>query len=123
MDRWVGGTLTLAPLFEPLEQALLSKLRSEQHRHADETRWQVFVEVVGKVGHRWYLWVFHSPAVIHFMLDESRSSEVPVAEVLVAELTAGMSPAQGGIISCCPLLGVQEVRARAPRVCVGILLG
>ena len=90
-----GGLQALAPLFEPLEQALLSKLRSQQHWHADETRWQVFVEVVGKVGHRWYLWVFHSPAVIHFVLDESRSAGVPVAE-----LTAGMSPAQGGIISC-----------------------
>ena len=90
-----GGLQALAPLFEPLEQALLSKLRSEQHWHADETRWQVFVEVVGKVGHRWYLWVFHSLAVIHFVLDESRSAEVPVAE-----LTARMSPAQGGIISC-----------------------
>lgn len=85
----------LAPLFEPLEQALLSKLRSQQHWHADETRWQVFVEVVGKAGHRWYLWVFHSPAVVHFVLDESRSAEVPVAE-----LAGAISPAQGGIISC-----------------------
>ena len=28
--------------------------------HADETRWAVFVELAGKVGHRWYRWVFHS---------------------------------------------------------------
>ena len=28
--------------------------------HADETRWLVFVMLEGKVGYRWYLWVFHS---------------------------------------------------------------
>jgi len=77
-----GGLRTIAPLFEPLEQALLAKLRSEQHWHADETRWQVFVEIEGKIGHRWYLWVFHSPSVIHFVLDESRSAEVPAAELV-----------------------------------------
>jgi transposase len=86
-----GGLAVLAPLFEPLEQALVRKLRGQAHWHADETRWAVFVELAGKVGHRWYLWVFHSSAVVHYVLDESRS-----AEVLEAEL-AGV---QRGVISC-----------------------
>lgn len=86
-----GGLAALAPLFEPLEQALVRKLRSQAHWHADETRWAVFVELAGKVGHRWYLWVFHSSAVVHYVLDESRSAEVVEAEL------AGV---QRGVISC-----------------------
>ena len=86
-----GGLRALAPLFEPLDQALLSKLRSEPHWHADETRWAVFVEVEGKVSHRWYLWVFHSRSVVHYVLDESRSAEVVEAEL------AGVA---SGFISC-----------------------
>jgi transposase len=86
-----GGLRSLAPLFEPLDQALVRKLRSQAHWHADETRWAVFIELAGKVGHRWYLWVFHSSSVVHYVLDESRS-----AEVLEAEL-AGV---QRGVISC-----------------------
>jgi len=27
--------------------------RSEQRWHCDETRWAVFTEIEGKVGHRW----------------------------------------------------------------------
>ena len=86
-----GGLQALAPLFEPLEQALLAKLRSQSHWHADETRWQVFVDIDGKQGHRWYLWVFQSPSVVHYVLDPSRSAAVPAAEL------AGV---QGGLISC-----------------------
>ena len=86
-----GGLAALAPLFEPLEQALVRKLRSQAHWHADETRWAVFVDLAGKVGHRWYLWVFHSSAVVHYVLDESRSAEVVEGEL------AGV---QRGVISC-----------------------
>jgi len=76
-----GGLQALGPLFEPLDRALLSKLRSEPHWHADEARWAVFVEVQGKVGHRWYLWVFHSRSVVHYVLDASRSADVVEAEL------------------------------------------
>ena len=86
-----GGLKTLAPLFTPLEQAFVQKLRAALHWHADETRWAVFIDVAGKVGHRWYLWVFHSSAVVHYVLNESRS-----AAVIDAEL-AGV---EHGIISC-----------------------
>ena len=86
-----GGLQALAPLFEPLDHALAAKLRSQSHWHADETRWAVFVELAGKVGHRWYLWVFHSSAVVHYVLDSSRS-----ADVIEGEL-AGV---EQGVISC-----------------------
>lgn len=76
-----GGLQALAPLFAPLNEALREKLRSERHWHADETRWEVFVELEGKIGHRWYLWVFQSRSVVHYVLDESRSSSVVEAEL------------------------------------------
>lgn len=86
-----GGLQAIAPLFEPLDRALALKLRSQSHWHADETRWAVFVDAPGKVGHRWYLWVFHSSAVVHYVLDESRSTEVIEGEL------AGV---EDGVISC-----------------------
>jgi transposase len=80
-----GGLQALAPLFAPLNQALVAKLRSEPHWHADETRWEVFVELEGKLGHRWYLWVFQSRSVVHYVLDESRSASVVQAELAGVE--------------------------------------
>jgi len=76
------GTLTdglhrLLPLFAPLVEAGLEHLRGDSHWHADETRWEVFEEIEGKVGHRWYLWVFKSATVVCFVLDPSRSARVP----------------------------------------------
>ena len=86
-----GGLQTLAPMFTPVVDAMLFKLRSEQHWHADETRWAVFVPMEGKVGHRWYLWVYHSPSVVHYVLDPSRSARVIEDEL--GEVACG-------IISC-----------------------
>jgi transposase len=86
-----GGLHALAPLFAPLDHALVAKLRSEPQWHADETRWAVFVDLTDKVGHRWYLWVFHSRSVVHYVLDASRSTEVIEAEL------AGVD---NGFISC-----------------------
>ena len=45
--------------------------------HADETRWLVFATIEGKVGYRWYLWVFHSAEVVVFVLAAGRSHDVP----------------------------------------------
>lgn len=86
-----GGPQALAPLSVPLNEALLTKLRSERHWHADETRWEVFVELEGKLGHRRYLWVFQSRSVVHYVLDQSRSSSVVQAEL------AGVD---SGLLSC-----------------------
>jgi transposase len=86
-----GGLQAIAPLFKPLDDALRSKLRTEPYWHADETRWAVFVDVLGKVGHRWYMWVFQSCSVVHYVVDESRAAEVVITEL------AGIKQ---GIISC-----------------------
>jgi transposase len=76
------GTITdglkrLAPLFEPVYEALVQRSQGQTLWHADETRWLVFVILEGKVGYRWYLWVFHSAEVVVFVLAAGRSHDVP----------------------------------------------
>ena len=53
------GLKRLTPLFEPVYQKLVEHSQKQKLWHADETRWLVFVTCEGKVGYRWYLWVFH----------------------------------------------------------------
>lgn len=72
-----GGFKRLKRLFVPLYEAIVEKNRSESRWHADETRWMVFVEIDGKRGHRWYLWVFRSSTTMAFRVESTRSSEVP----------------------------------------------
>src|SRR3954447_12375065 len=76
------GTLTdglqrLLPLFEPLSDHLVEHSQQQTLWHADETRWLVFATWEGKIGHRWYLWVFHAADVVVFVLSPGRSHEVP----------------------------------------------
>jgi transposase len=76
------GTLTdglkrLTPLFEPVYEALVKRSQGQALWHADETRWLVFALIEGKVGYRWYLWVFHGSEVVIFILAAGRSHEVP----------------------------------------------
>jgi transposase len=76
------GTITeglhkLVPLFEPLYQGLVEHQRQEHHWHCDETRWLVFIEQENKVGHNWNLWVFRSSESVVFVLDPTRTHQVP----------------------------------------------
>jgi transposase len=76
------GTLTdglqrLLPLFEPLYEAFVQRSRQQPLWHADETRWLVFAMTEGKVGYRWYLWVFHGSEVVVFVLAAGRAHDVP----------------------------------------------
>jgi transposase len=73
------GLKTIAPLFDPLYEAIIAKNLGENRWHADETRWPVFAIVEGKVGYRWYMWVFCSASTVVYTLDPRRSSEVPKA--------------------------------------------
>ena len=73
------GLRRLAPLFLPLYEALSAQQRVEQQWHADETRWSVFVQVEGKVGHRWYLWLIQSATAVVFVLAPGRGHDVPEA--------------------------------------------
>jgi len=71
------GLQRLLPLFEPLSEALADHSRRQPLWHADETRWQVFATVEGKVGYRWYLWAFHAAEVVVFVLAQGRAHDVP----------------------------------------------
>src|SRR5882762_6346585 len=77
-----AGTVTdglqrLEPMFRPLMAALLSRNGQSHYKQADETRWLVFVEQQGKIGFGWWLWVFNSEDTVVYLLDDSRSHQVP----------------------------------------------
>jgi transposase len=78
------GTLTdglqrIAVLFEPVMRALYERQMGEKRFHGDETRWEVFEEVEGKTGHRWYLWVTQSASVVFYRMAPGRGADVPKA--------------------------------------------
>jgi transposase len=73
----VGGLERLEPLFQPIYEALLARNAESAFAQADETRWMVFIELEGKTGYRWWLWVFLGEDTVVFRLDPSRSHEVP----------------------------------------------
>ena len=77
-----AGTVTdglhrLEPLFRGLYEALIARSRQSAFHQGDETRWLVFVDKEGKTGYGWWLWVFGSADTVVYVLDPSRSHEVP----------------------------------------------
>lgn len=74
-----GGLHKLVPLFQPLYASLVEHNRDAEHWHCDETRWRVFVKQADKAGFVWYLWVFATQESIVFVLDPTRSHDVPEA--------------------------------------------
>jgi transposase len=72
-----GGLQKLVPLFEPLYKLLAEHNRDEEHWHCDETRWPVFVKRADKASFNWMLWVFAATESIVFVLDPTRSHDVP----------------------------------------------
>jgi len=72
-----GGLQKIAVFFEPVMAALYDRQMSEKRFHGDETRWEVFEEVEGKVGHRWYLWVTQSASVVYYRMAPGRGADVP----------------------------------------------
>lgn len=72
-----GGLKSIEPLFQPIYEAIRERNRASVHHQADETRWLVFVEKEGKSGHRWWLWVFAGEDSVVYILDPSRSHDVP----------------------------------------------
>jgi transposase len=78
------GTITdglqrLKGLFEPLMPVLYERQMTEKLFHGDETRWEVFEEIEGKTGHRWYLWVMQSVSVVYYRMAPGRGADVPKA--------------------------------------------
>lgn len=77
-----AGTVTeglrrLEPLLAPIYAALKQRSTQSALHHADETRWQVFTEKQGEIAYSWWLWVFAGEDAVVYLLDPSRSHEVP----------------------------------------------
>jgi transposase len=73
----IGGLKRLAALFAPVYDKLEERSREQGLWNADETRWAVFQVVAGKVGNRWYIWLFESADCVVFTLDKGRGHDVP----------------------------------------------
>jgi len=76
------GTITdglkrIEPLLAPIYDAIRDRHVQSAYFHADETRWKVFVEKAGKTGHLWWLWLFAGEDTVVYVLDPSRSHDVP----------------------------------------------
>jgi transposase len=72
-----GGLQRIGECLQPLYVRLLERSRGAKHWLMDETRWMVFQHLAGKVGYRWWLWVVVTHDTCVFLLDPSRSAEVP----------------------------------------------
>jgi transposase len=72
-----AGFQRIELLLTPLYEETIARHRLSKYFHADESRWRVFVEKAGKVGHRWWLWLFAGEDTVVYLLDPSRSHDVP----------------------------------------------
>ena len=73
------GLQRIEPLLTPIYAALGARHALSAYFHADETRWKVFVEQAGKIGYGWWLWLFAGQDAVVYVLDPSRSHDVPQA--------------------------------------------
>ena len=72
-----GGLQRIGELLQPVYTRILERSRSANHWKMDETRWLVFEEVEGKDGYRWWLWVVITDDTVAFLLEPTRSAQVP----------------------------------------------
>lgn len=70
------GLRHIQSLLQPIYDGLARRNREEDHWHADETSWLVFIKLKGKEG-AWNLWVFRGHQSVVFILDPSRAHHVP----------------------------------------------
>ncbi len=72
-----GGLQRIGELLQPVYTRILERSRTAKHWKMDETRWLVFEEVEGKDGYRWWLWVVITDDTVVFLLEPTRSAQVP----------------------------------------------
>ena len=71
------GLQRIEPMLRPIYEAFCKRNRQGDFHQADETRWLVFVLLDGKKGYGWWLWVVLGWDTVVYLLDPSRSHEVP----------------------------------------------
>ncbi len=75
-----GGLAKIYEIYlEPLHKVLLSELLNANRLHADETRWNMLCDPTKKL---WYMWGFKTKKVTVFVLDATRSADVPAKTLL-----------------------------------------
>lgn len=94
-----GVLRAVSELLAPLDQAVREHNAAASHLHIDETRWQVFEELEGKQGHRWWLWVFVSPDSVVFHIDPTRSGAVLESHLGVDLSSEGLGPGRSLVVS------------------------
>ncbi len=95
----IGALKQIAPLIAPWAEAIAARGRQAGHVHADETSWQVFEDVDGKDGHRWWLWVFATDQATVFVMDTSRSAEVAAGQLGIDREQAALEAGRRLVIS------------------------
>ena len=83
-----GGLQKIEEMLRPLYTQILQRSRSADHWHMDETHWKMFVIVDDKTGYKWWLWVVATKDTCVYILDTSRSANVP--ENLLGEEPKGV---------------------------------
>ena len=71
------GLQRIEAMLRPIYEAFLARNRLGGFHQADEARWLVFVLLDGKKGYGWWLWVILGADTVIYLLDPSRSHEVP----------------------------------------------
>ena len=90
-----GGLQKIEPMLQPLAGQLVLRAREGSYWHMDETRWPMFLLVQGEEGQdktkpprKWWAWVVVGLDATAFLLESSRSSQVP--ETFFPKGTAGI---------------------------------
>jgi transposase len=77
-----AGFKRILRLIAPLIAEIKRYSREEKsHWHIDDTGWKTFVKLAGKVGFKWYLWVFRSDDVCLYIASPSRARAVPTSHL------------------------------------------
>ena len=72
-----GGLRRIGELLQPVYTLILEHNRQAKHWKMDETRWMVFEEIEGKNNYRWWLWVVITDDTVVYLLEPTRSAQVP----------------------------------------------
>ena len=94
-----GALQQIAPLIAPWAEAIAAHGRQGGRVHAGETSWQVFGDVDGEDGHRWWLWVLVTDQASVFVMDTSRSAEVAAGQLGIDREQAALEAGRRLVIS------------------------
>jgi transposase len=111
----VGALAQIAPLLAPWARAIEAHVAASGYVRADETSWRVFADTPGKDGHRWWLWVFGTDEASVFVMDPTRSADVPAAVLGIDREQAALEAGRRLVISsgfygaCQSLAGIEGI--------------